>query len=1153
MTQFNFINKIIAANLQITALVFALAASTIFAQTGTLTDIRPLTSGQKIERKIKSEETHRYSVSLKQGEALRVDLLEKQANVAVSIKNAEQKEVFEYNLGEGLDREKFTFIVEQSGNYLLEVKAAPLQNGSYELNTTVAPTTEADKQTSAAGFLVKEGLALFKKGTAEGVMGAIPKWEQAMKTYAETGDVFSEAEMRGNLGVLYSMLGQKPKAMEYQLKALELNRKVGDKSKISKALANVATLYAQTGEKQKAIDYFEQALPLLRETGDKQYEAIVLTNIGAFYTELGENRKSLNTNLQAVPVIELLADKNTQAILLAAVFAGIGQNYTALSENAKALDYLQRGLELTKKTGNVRTQAYILNNLAVLHATLGERRKSLEAFQQVNALTKITGDKALASSALNNIAETQAFLGEKQKALETYQQVIQLAKTTGNKRHEAMALQSIGMNYGDLGEYEIAIKYLKQGLEIAKAAGLKNVENFALMNLGKVYQDKGEFDKAIEFHSQALSLAKETSDKPLEGAIYVNLSALFLKKKDLEKSLQFAQQAEQLAKSIGKIDVEAVALNNIGTIYGLTNNATKANEYFEKALLLERKTGDKRGEANTQGNLMSNWRNIGNLRIAIFYGKQAINNYQLLRGNISGLSEETQRAYTKTIERDYRKLAEILTEAGRFAEAEKVLSLLKEKEFSEFVRRDSEEVKQLGQRADLKPEELKLIERYNLLADRITEIGVEFQKLDEKKRRLKEGETLSTEEQKRYDELSAQLQDANGAFRIFLDKEIVAELGRPAKKEIEVDRALQTKLRQWGEGTVALYTIAGDDRYRVILTTPSVQTSGKSEIKIADLNKKIFAFREALTDPAIDPRPLGKELYDILIKPIEKDLQGARAKTLLWSLDGTLRYIPIAALWDGKQYLAQKYQTVVITSTTRQSLSADTTKKWEVLGVGVTNAQTVPNPIAPSEKISFSALPGVKTELTTIVRDEQIPTEKGILSGRKYLDTDFNVKNFADSLTRETTDGKRKYTVVHIASHFHLGNSAANSFLLLGDGKTLTLEQVADSPETTFENVELVTLSACNTAFGDDSTGKEVDSLATFIELRGAKAVMATLWAVADTSTQQLMSEFYRMQESNPNLSKSEALRQAQLSLLKNQEFTHPYFWSPFVLIGNWK
>ena len=139
---------------------------------------------------------------------------------------------------------------------------------------------------------------------------------------------------------------------------------------------------------------------------------------------------------------------------------------------------------------------------------------------------------------------------------------------------------------------------------------------------------------------------------------------------------------------------------------------------------------------------------------------------------------------------------------------------------------------------------------------------------------------------------------------LFLDR-ITGEFSKAQQSDIRENRGLQRELKGWGAGMVALYTIVGEDRYRVILTTPNTQVDGKTEIRAAELNQKVLAFREAVQNPNVDPRPLAQELYNILIKPIEKQLEGAEAKTLVWSLDGTLRYLPLAALFDGKQYLAR--------------------------------------------------------------------------------------------------------------------------------------------------------------------------------------------------------------------------------------------------------
>src|SRR2546429_9942926 len=124
------------------------------------------------------------------------------------------------------------------------------------------------------------------------------------------------------------------------------------------------------------------------------------------------------------------------------------------------------------------------------------------------------------------------------------------------------------------------------------------------------------------------------------------------------------------------------------------------------------------------------------------------------------------------------------------------------------------------------------------------------------------------------------------------------------------------------------------------------------------------------------------------------------------------------------------------------------------------------------------------------MREEKAMYKKCALSVKRNKYKDFTVKNFTDSLTKETADGKRKYTIVHIASHFRLGSNWSNSFLLLGNGQVLTLEQLSNSPEINFGDVELITLSACNTAFADESNGKEVDSLAEAIQTKSGKAVL---------------------------------------------------------------
>ncbi len=819
---------------------------------------------------------------------------------------------------------------------------------------------------------------------------------------------------------------------------------------------------------------------------------------------------------------------------------------------------------------------------------------------QALPLKRAVGDRGGEANRLNNIGMGSKLGGKKEQALDYYKRALRLNRDAGDRSGEAAVLNNIGNVYNSLGEKPMALKFYKQALLLERAVGDRSREAAIARNIGVVYWSLGKNQKSLHYYNRAMRLEHAVGDRAGEALTLNNIGVVYNDLGKKRKALDYFNQALRLERAVGDRAGEALTLNNIGALYNDLGKKLKALDYYYQALPLERAVGDRAGEALMLGNFMQLWSELNRPALAIFYGKQAINIYQQLRSNIQGLEKGIQQTYLHSIEDSYRKLADLLISVGRVPEAEQVLSMLKEEEFFQYVRRDSREIEKLSKRVGLRNDERAALERYNTLAGKITAVGLALTGLEDKKNRLPPGAPFP--EQTRYNELKQQLDDANKAFRLFLEKELVAEVGRAAKKEIEVDRALQGKLQQWGAGTVALYTILGEDRYRVILTTAKTQTDGKAEIKATDLNQKIFAFREALQNPRIDPRPLGKELYDILVKPIENDLKGALAQTLVWSLDGTLRYIPLAALWDGEHYLAEKYRIVVVTSTTRESLKETVDPNWRVLGLGVTKESKVIEPFGKT-LVSFDALPGVDKELHAIVNSEDSKPreESGVLNGKRLVDDEFTAVEMENRLGRREGE-KRKYNVIHFATHFRLGGDTATSFLLLGNNQAMTLEQVSDSTEMNFTDVELVTLSACNTGYGSvaerkieekekeqflKNNGREVDSLAAFIEGRGTKAVLATLWPVADESTQLLMAEFYRLRKENPNMTKAEAMQRAQVELLTGKvtrlsdtkskraeiagvssqdvanqprftpdpktPYAHPYYWAPFILIGNWR
>lgn len=1201
-------------------------------------ELRDLPPNQVVEREITGLEKHSYRINLQNDDFLQVRVEQKGADVTLKLVDADSNVVTTMDSPNGkVGPEILSFVAQQTGKFVLEVSGvdAKAEKGNYSILREAARTaTKKDKRRVEIERLFIEGVtARSKQGQSK---TAIAKLKAALEGWRELEDsnlirlterLVKTLELIVELGIPHSLTAAGNKLI-----------REGRRDSVLAARAKfmegheAARKFFKRLDEEDLRDIVTKDVKADLKVNAKMDELNALRGIGNTHDALKDWQESVNYNRQALSVIremrqdlEIVSSKAFASYPIpikaieASTLSGISSTFTGrLDKPHEGLSYGDQAVTLWREVQREHEkysayaeyqEALTLQTMAQSYVSLDDRNKAVGCFEQaLTIFRRLPDQKSSAALILQQIGNVHSKQLDYGKARGVWDEALKIYEELGDKTEQVSVLGSIGLSYFNVNDEQKAREFFNRELAILlsddylefamkERAGMSLPDhkgeppNVSLLHqdqfewkrsvsIGGIYTLLGEVDKGREHYEKSLVSARAMGN---QNAIRLSLSFIGTtldRQEKWQKALNYYQQTLEISRLLpGKNDL-AGDLSSLAFVNIQMKRWQDALQNASEALLIYQSLGaDKNnlfvGYAGALNMLARAQHELGNRRLAIFYEKQAVNAIQRERQQLRNLDQQAQRGYLKRNEKPYRRLAEWLIAEGRFAQAEQVLAMLKEEEYFDFVRRDSDEIKNLSQRVPLDDIEQKLIARYSLLADRVTAIGQEFIKLDEKKRKLPEGVSLPLDEQKRYEELSAQLTIANAAFNLFLTKELVAELGKKTKKEIEYDRNLQEKLRKWGAGTVALYTVVTEDRYRVILTTPTVQVDGKAEITAADLNKKVFAFREALQNPNSNPRLLGKELYDILIKPIEKDLQAAGAKTLVWSLDGTLRYIPLAALSpDGQSYLIDKYQNVMITPKTRDDVS-DSSAEWQALGVGVSDAQSVSNPDTPEERLSFKPLPGAKEELMTIVRDEQTPGEtRGVLTGRRYLDKEFTVKNFADSLTKETADGKRKYTVVHIASHFRLGGNWSNSFLLLGDGQVLTLEQVSNSPEITFGDVELVTLSACSTAFADESNGKEIDSLAEAIQTKSGKAVLATLWSVADESTSFLMSQFYRLRKENPKLMKAAALQIAQQEMLAGKlkpsklggvrrdttevaapspNYSHPYYWSPFVLIGNWR
>jgi CHAT domain-containing protein/tetratricopeptide (TPR) repeat protein len=879
-----------------------------------------------------------------------------------------------------------------------------------------------------------------------------------------------------------------------------------------------------------AVTKFSQSLPLWETLGEKYWEGYTRNVLGLVYSDLGENKRALEFYNQALPLRRAVGDRKGEA----ATLSNLGASYSLLSQQQKALEFYEQALPLWREVGNRQGEVETLSSMGVVHSHLGNNQKALESLNEALPLSRALGGRQMEAETLGNIGAVYLALGKGKKALEFYGQGLLVSRAIRDRRMEATTLNNMGSIHSSLGEQQKALEFYNQALPLRRAVGDRRGEAITLMNMGGVHADLGERQKALELYNQALPVFRAVGDR----------------------------------------SGEAITLNNIGFAYSGLGQEQKALEFYNQALPLRRAVGDRSGEATTLDNLMSVWESLNNRRLAILYGKQSVNVYQGLRADIQGLEKELQQSFLGTVKYTYRRVAELLIKEGRLPEAERVLEMLKEEEYFQFVRRDGNLAATLNRRITLSPSEQEALGRYEKIADEITKLGDEYTRLDAERLRAPAGGATAVIAQQEL--LNKRLADARTALQLYLEA-LKKEFSQEDKRVAAVEEGLQSDVKSWADPhAVVISTIVGKDNLSIIVTTSDIQRAHVIEISEERLNALIAEFRGAIMDPQTDPHPAGQKLYDLLLKPLEKDLAGVQARTLVWSLDGNLRYIPVAALWDkDRGYLVQRYANVVITLASRQNLALRPAhkKEWQVLGLGVSKAVG-----------GFNQLSYVPQELRAIVREATASPragETGVIAGRRLLDEQFTYSAFRSYLGR--------YPLVHAATHFSFvpgtKDEALESFLLLGNGERLTLAQIQSSG-TIFDGVQLLTLSACDTAYGGkDADGREVEGFGAMAQKKGAKAVMATLWRVADESTSDLMVSFYKLYERD-GFTKAEALRQAQLSLLQEADqmvsvvanarataksgaaargvnkpalpnnsqkrYTHPYYWAPFILIGNW-
>ena len=841
-------------------------------------------------------------------------------------------------------------------------------------------------------------------------------------------------------------------------------------------------------------------------------------------------------------------------------------------------DYQQARYYLSSITTEIEQQPqnsikidYLLV-LGALKQAQGQLEEALIDYQKAYTHAQHSNDSYSQARALNNIGGIFRLSSRYSEALESYQQALEIRVKLKDKAGLASLYGNFCNLYLQLRDLKAARQNCKKGLRLAKKTGAQGRHANILNSQAAIYRSQGKLTKATRLYNQSAQLSQSLGDQAGYARSLSNLGEVHFRLQQYSQALDYFQQAITIKQQIEDVYEQAIIWGNIALSYEKLNDAARALEAYHQALVMH----------SHFNNLEDQWRALANLsrlheqqsqpQLAVFYGKQAVSRIQKIRTNLTTFSQSQRTSYLNDKRRVYESLANTLIDLGRLYEAQHIMDMLKRDEYLDFIERSADTQAALSEPVFTEREQAQA-DQYSEISRNLIAIHADYVYLKDKKREY----GLQGVDQLRFDQLSVALTEAEIQFNTLIsnlsamfDRAPDLQTDKINEAGLEKLKSIKQTIRQLDRQAALVHFLVTQDRLRIILTLTDsflAPIHYDSEISRAELNSLIYDFREKLRNRFSDPIPAARALYDVILAPLRSNLDEKNIQLLIVHLDEAMRYIPLAALHDGETYLTDVFKSVIYTSESESKLAFPPQWEWRVAGLGV------------SQEVleGFPELPAVQAELDGIVQIEGQVDDEGILPGQIFINEAFT----SEQLQYVLADEDNPYKVIHIASHYnHEPGSSSDSFLLTGSGAPLSLKAIKEG-DYPMGQVELFALSACETALDvGTADGTEVDGLANTLLYRGVKSVMATLWKVADQSTAQFMQAFYQTRQAN-QLDKAAVLRSVQQRFLSGQinaqsilindrgaallddentqnvdpaeNYSHPYYWAPFILMGNFR
>jgi CHAT domain-containing protein/Tfp pilus assembly protein PilF len=1079
-----------------------------------------LMRGRPVEREMAAGESQVYEVALPASRAWRIAVEQRGTDVVVEIDGPDGKRLAAVD--SPLDRQgPETALVEtdEAGLYRITVRArepgAPA--GRYEIRVDeLAGDSEADRHRLAAERAVTRAGERYLEGTPEARRQAIAEHRQALAEWRAMGDTDAkrqEARSLYALTVLSRLVNDTRQALAWGLEVLPLWQAQGDLLWEGATWNEIGLDHWLLGESAEGKTAFEKALALQRQSGDRYGEGVSLSNLCLMDLSRGELRAGLACYDHALPVLHEVQAQGLEGSALLSV----GRVYDVLGEPDQARDRFQQALERMRATADRGGEARTLNHLGLLSFTLGDYQEATAHFGQALEMFRVLDDR----------------------------------------RWQANVLHNLGLVYQSLGERPRALTYFGDALQLRREVGDAKGEAATLTGLAQVDILLGRPQEALTFAQAALALYRAGNDRFGEGFTSTALGRASLALGDAASALAAFDRAVELLGATGSLSAEADALASRGDAYTALGDPAKGMASLRQALELDRSTGYRAGEMKTELAIARAQRRLGDAGEARAHAEAALALVETLRTRIGG--PDLRASYSALTHDAYELEIDLLMEAHRAAPAagfdRLALAATERARARTLLELLAEAGVDIHQGADpaLLDRRAALLRRLSAKAERALR---QRPATPDEKAALEEDRDAILRD---LDVLEAEIRERSPAYAALVQPR---PLGVPQIQGLlDADSVLLSY--SLGEARTTLWAVTAK-------TVESFELPGRAVLEAA---ARRFHEELSVHDPAGRARQMadGEALGRMLLGPVAARLGPLDRQRLIVVPDGALEYVPFGALPEpaAATTLLQRHEIVYLPSVSalaiqRQLLAhrppapkrlivladpvfdANDPRLTRLARLGSSNAKAPVSRGAGggSEGPLFERLPGSRQEA------EAIAALAPPADTRVALD-------FDASRAEALSDRLSAYRIVHFATH---GVIDAEHPAL--SGLALSMVDRTGKPQAGFLHLhdiynlrldaDLVVLSGCRTALGQEVRGEGLIGLTRGFLYAGAPRVVASLWRVEDQATAALMTRFYRALWIE-HLRPAAALRAAQLSLSQERRWRDPYFWAGFVLQGDWQ